>query len=150
MGGPSLADRQNGGNMAQVQQRSVSGADKAASTDGLKMHYEYPEENDYLRHHYAYYDPTLGVCFLGSCGICCNLIPLQTIPKQFEQIMENVERYGVDAVKFGSHEQYSFPSYPNYLPDHFDRIALTARLFKESCFEPVFFNDGFLGNRSWD
>ena len=42
MGGPSLADRQKGGNMAQVQQRSLSGEDKAASTEGLKLHYEAP------------------------------------------------------------------------------------------------------------
>ena len=70
--------------------------------------------------------------------------------KIFEKIMENVSRYGADAVKFGSHEQYTFPSYPNYLPDHFERIALTARLFKENGFRPVFFNEGLLGNRSWD
>ena len=48
MGGPSLADRQKGGNMNQIQARSLSGADKAASTEGLKMHYEYPEETGYL------------------------------------------------------------------------------------------------------
>ena len=150
MGGPSLADRQKGGNMAQVQQRSLSGEDKAASTEGLKLHYEYPEEVDYLKTRYAYYDPSLKICFLGHCGITCNLVPVAEIPKRFEKIMANVTRYGVDAVKFGSHEQYTFPDYPNYLPDHFDRIALTARLFKENGFRPVFFNEGLLGNRSWD
>ena len=150
MGGPSLADRQKGGNMAKVQQRSLSGEDKAASTEGLKMHYEYPEETGYLKSRYAYYDPTLKVCFLGSCGICCNLVPLAEIPKRFEAAMKNVERYGVDAVKFGSHEQYTFPSYPNYLPDHMERIALTARLFKENGFKPVFFTEGLLGNMSWE
>jgi len=150
MGGPSLADRMKGGNMEQVQQRSLSGEDKAASTDGLKMHYEYPEEVDYLKSRYAYYDPSLKICFLGACGITCNLVPLAEIPKRFEKVIANVNRYGVDAVKFGSHEQYTFPDYPNYLPDHFDRIALTARLFRENGFQPVFFNEGLLGNRSWD
>ena len=150
MGGPSLADRQKGGNMAQVQQRSLSGEDMAASTEGLKMHYEYPEETGYLKTHYAFYDPSLKVCFLGSCGICCNLVPLEEIPKRFEIIMKNVARYGTDAVKFGSHEQYTFPGYPNYLPDHLERIALTSRLFRENGFEPVFFNEGFLGSHTWD
>ena len=150
MGGPSLAERQKGGNMTAIQNRSLSGADKAASTEGLKMHYEFPEETGYLRSRYAYYDPSLKVCFLGPCGLTGNLVPLSEIPKRFERVMKNVELYGDDAVKFGSHEQYTFPDYPNYLPDHFERIALTARLFRENGFEPVFFNEGLLGNRSWD
>ena len=150
MGGPSLADRQKGGDMKQIQNRSLSGEDKTASSEGLKMHYEYPEETDYLKTRYSYYDPALDVCFLGSCGICCNLVPMEEIPKRFEAAMKNVERYGVDAMKFGTHEQYTFPGYPNYLPDHLDRIALTARLFKENGFKPVFFSEGLLGNTAWE
>jgi hypothetical protein len=30
------------------------------------------------------------------------------------------------------------------------RIALTARLYVENGFKPVFFNDGLLGNMSWE
>ena len=37
MGGPSLADRQKGGNMNVVQARSASGADKACDTDVLSI-----------------------------------------------------------------------------------------------------------------
>ena len=149
MGGPSLADRQKGGNMAQVQQRSLSGSDKAASTEGLKMHYEYPEETDYLSKRFSFYDPSLDVIFFRGI-ICCNLVPLTDIPARFAAAMKNAERNGVEAINFASHEQYTFPSYPNYLPDHLDRIGLTARLFKENGFESVFFNDGLLGNRSWN
>ena len=149
MGGPSLADRQNGGTMAQVQQRSLSGSDKSASTEGLKMHYEYPEETDYLAKRFSFYDPSLDIIFFRGI-ICCNLVPLADIPARFAAAMKNVELNGSEAINFGSHEQYTFPSYPNYLPDHLDRIALTARLFKENGFEPVFFNDGVLGNTSWE
>ena len=148
MGGPSLADRQKGGNMSQIQQRSLSGSDKAASTEGLKMHYEYPEETDYLAKRFSFYDPSLDVIFFRGI-ICCNLVPLADIPARFAAAMKNVELNGCEAINFGSHEQYTFPSYPNYLPDHLDRIALTARLFKENGFKPVFFNDGVLGNTSW-
>ena len=150
MGGPSLADRQRGGNMDQVQKRSLSGEDRKASTEGLKMHYEYPEEADYLKRHYSYYDPSLGICFLGSCGITSNLTPLKDIPERFQTAMENVKIYGAEALKFGGHEQYTFPDYPNYLPDHLERIALTARLFKENGFAPVFFSEGLLGNTAWE
>ena len=148
MGGPSLADRMKGGNMAQVQQRSLSGEDKKASTEGLSMHYDYPEETDYLNRHKCYYDPSLGIFFFRGI-LCCNLVPIEEIPHRFEAAMQNVERYGVDTLNFGSHEQYTFPDYPNYVPDHMERIALGARLFHENGFRPVFFNEGLLGNPSW-
>ena len=48
MGGPSLADRQKGGDMKSVTQRSLSGADKDAGTLGFKMHYDRIEETGYL------------------------------------------------------------------------------------------------------
>ena len=42
MGGPSLAERQKGGDMAQVQQRALAG--RNVSDEGLRMHYDYPED----------------------------------------------------------------------------------------------------------
>lgn len=149
MGGPSLADRQKGGNMTQVQQHSLDGSDKAASTEGLKMHYDYPEETGYLEKHHQFYDPSLDIIFFRGI-LCCNLVPLAEIPKRFEKAMENVKAYGIEALDYASHEQYTFPDYPNYLPDHMERIGLAARLFKEHGFKPVFFNEGVLGNTSWE
>ena len=149
MGGPSLAARQNGGDMAQIQKRSMSGEDKQASTDGLRMHYGFQEETDYLERHHAFYDPSLDFVFYRGT-ICCNLVPLAEIPKRFEAILKEADSLGTEALNFASHEQYTFPSYPNYLPDHLDRIGLTARLFAENGFKPVFFNDGLLGNTAWE
>ena len=149
MGGPSLADRQKGGNMNQIQQRSLSGADKAASTEGLKMHYEYPEETGYLAGHHHYYDPSLGIIFFRGV-LCGNLVPIEEIPNKVAAAMKDVESKGIEALNYASHEQYTFPSYPNYIPDHLDRLALAARLFKENGFTPVFFNDGLLGNEAWE
>ena len=149
-GGPSLSARMNGCDMSLVSERSLSGADKQAPTEGLQMHFGSPEESDYLKHHSAYYDPSLDLIFIIGCGLCCNLVPLARIPERFRAILRNAEQYGVETLKFGSHEQYTFPSYPNYLPDHMDRIALVARLFKENGFMPVFFNDGLLGNTAWN
>ena len=77
-------------------------------------------------------------------------MPLSEIPKRFDAAMRTVELYGAEALNFAGHEQYTFPSYPNYLPDHLDRIALAARLFKENGFAPVFFNEGLLGNPAWE
>ena len=149
MGGPTLAERLHGGDMTRVQRRSVSGEDKLAPTDGLKMHYGFQEDDGYLEKHHAYYDPSLGIVFYRGT-VCCNLVPLADIPKRFEAILKEVDDFGIDALGFASHEQYTFPSYPNYLPDHLERIALVARLFAENGFEPVYFNDGLLGNTAWE
>ena len=107
------------------------------------------EETDYLNRHKCFFDPALGIFFYSGI-VCCNLVPITEIPHRIETAMESVVRYGVDTLDFGSHEQYTFPDYPNYVPDHLDRIMLTARLLKENGFQPVFFNDGLLGNMSWE
>ena len=63
---------------------------------------------------------------------------------------EIAEKYGVEAFNFASHEQYSFPFYPNYIPDHLDRIALTARLFHDAGYKGVFYPEGIMGNTAWE
>ena len=60
--------------------------------------------------------------FFSSGGVCCNLVPLDEIPKRFEKIAANAEKYGFEVFCVGSHEQYTFPYYPNYLPDHIRAI----------------------------
>ena len=79
MGGPSLADRQKGGDMKSVTKRSLSGADKDAGTLGFKMHYDRIEETGYLEKHHCYYDPLIKLFFFRTNGVCCNLVPLNEI-----------------------------------------------------------------------
>ncbi len=44
-----------------------------------------------------------------------------------------------------THEQYFWPFYSNYLPDHFQRLETAIRWVKERGYKPVFFHEGFLG-----
>ena len=60
------------------------------------------------------------------------------------------EKYGVEAFCNASHEQYTFPYYPNYLPDHMERLELISRLMHEYGCKPVFYPEGILGNTAWD
>ncbi len=151
MGGPSLTERQSGGDMGRVEQRSASGTDKNAGAEGFRMHYDRHEETSYLDHHRAYFDPAIGVFFFSSSGCCCNLVPLKDISKRYAEIFETSKHYGNEIFAGASHEQYSFPYYSNYLPDHLERIEEAARCLIEigEC-EPVFFNDGLLGNPAWE
>ena len=149
MGGPSLADRQKGGNMEETFKKVAAGDQRIAATEGLQLYYDDQEEIDYLNHHKAYYNPGLNLTImLGT--VCCNLLTQDMIRERIAKNLELHDQYGVEAFNFASHEQYSFPSYINYIPDHLERIGLTARLFKEAGYKPVFFPQGFMGNTAWE
>ncbi|MBE6365688.1 MAG: hypothetical protein E7053_08085 [Lentisphaerae bacterium] len=150
MGGPSLADRQKGGNMDQVEQRSASGIDRMPQTIGLDLHYGFTEERNYIMSHQSYYDPLLKMLFFASTGVTCNLVPLADIPGRYAEIFRKAEACGAEALMSASHEQYTFPYYSNYLPDHMERLECAARVLTEYGCKPVFGNDGILGNTAWD
>lgn len=151
MGGPSLTERQKGGDMSRVETRSGSGEDKSTINEGLDMHYSINEETDYVQKHGCYYDPTLGIFFFGGSGACCNLTPLDEIPKRYAAKDALSKKYGFEVFGIGSHEQYTFPYYPNYLPDHMQRIEMAAKCtLQDLGCKPVFFNEGILGNTAWD
>ncbi|MBE6367329.1 MAG: hypothetical protein E7052_05400 [Lentisphaerae bacterium] len=154
MGGPSLADRQKGGNMTTVQARSASGEDKACDTEALSMHYGFADESNYLKKHGVYYDAGLGLFFFGPCGklggCCCNLVPLADVPQRINSMLEGADKVGTEVFNYASHEQYTFPYYPNYLPDHMERIETAARCLVEGGCKAVFMNDGLMGNMAWE
>ena len=46
--------------------------------------------------------------------------------------------------------QNTFPYYHNYLPDHMERIAKAAETMTANGCNPVFFAQGFSGNKAWN
>ena len=145
MGGPSLEDRQRGGNMKTVEKRSLSGVDCGNELSGLAMHYGMQEEKDFMDKNIVYYDPQLGICFFHNT-ILCNLTPLAEIPKKYAIAVKRNEERGTEILGAGSHEQYTFPYYGNYLPDHMKRLETATLCMVEAGYQPVFFSQGFLGN----
>lgn len=148
MGGPSLADRQKGGDMKEVEKRSVSGADKATGSLGMMLHYGFYENKSFLDSDRLYYDPLIGLFFFNNVA-CCNLTPLDELNARCRNAAEQAGKTGLEFLALGGHEQYSFPYYPNYQPDHMDRLECVARCMKEGGFEAVFANEGLLGNTAW-
>ena len=55
-----------------------------------------------------------------------------------------------DTLSLMTHEQYTFPDYFNYIPNHLDRVETACRLATEKGYKPVWFPEGILGNTSWD
>ena len=145
MGGPSLEDRQRGGNMKTIEKRSLSGVDCGNELAGMAMHYGMQEEKDFMDKNIVYYDPQLGVSFFHNT-VCCNLVPLAEIPKKYAVAIQRNEERGTEILGVASHEQYSFPYYDNYLPDHLKRLETAMRCLVEAGYQPVFFSQGFLGN----
>jgi hypothetical protein len=74
----------------------------------------------------------------------CNLLRPCEIPAKLESALKR------DVISLMSHEQYSYPGYSNYQPDHHERIETALRLVTEHGYKPVFFAEGFSGNKSWE
>ena len=148
MGGPSLADRQKGGNMKAVENRAASRDERVSEYEGFSLYYDDQEENSYLARHKVYYNPAIDM-YIQLGTVCCNLLTQDVIRERIAAQLELNGKYGVETYSFASHEQYSFPFYPNYIPDHLDRIALTARLFHEAGYKGVFYPEGLFGNTAW-
>ncbi len=101
----------------------------------------------YLRTQVNLYDFKHNLCWSKDQCVC-NLFSQQEIPALLQPFFS--PDCQSDTIGLASHEQYSFPYYDNFLPDHNDRLALAARLVSEQGYQPVFFAQGFLGNMAWE
>lgn len=116
----------------------------------LARHFGFTEEIDYLDKHSVLYDPGLKIFFYHD-WIITNLLTAEQIPRLFKQTLAKAEKYGSDIFSASSHEQYAFPGYFNYQPDHFQKLEETLRsMVEDANCTPVFFQEGLLGNRAWD
>ena len=95
----------------------------------------YLEENRYL------YDFRYQLLFVRS-DCTCNLTSCEDIAEKLGAIQR-------DTIGVATHEQYTFPRYFNYLPDHLDRIETAVRTLHERGYKSVFFSEGILGNTAW-
>ena len=149
MGGPSLAERTSGGDMNKVQARAVTGADRSVGTEGFALFYKDQELESYARVCRNYYDPLTGFVMTGPGAVCCNLVPLDKTAEKVLATVKANEKSGCETMNMASHEQYTFPYYPNYLPDHLQRIELAVKTAVEAGYTGTFFSEGFMGNTVW-
>ena len=146
MGGPSLQERMQGGNMRAIGRRSSAGPGLA---EDFEYYYDEGAEKSFLEKHRAYYHPGLKVFFFaGHC--CCNLCSVKQIVAKSKTALAAAAASGAEVFGAASHEQYSFPDYHNYIPDHLVRIETAVRCMAEAGCQPVFFSEGLLGNMAWE
>ncbi len=72
-----------------------------------------------------------------------NLTPLNDLVPIMKKDMEDPET--AEILDFLTHEQYFWPFYFNYIPEHAKRLETVARFAAENGYEPVFYHEGFLG-----
>ena len=98
----------------------------------------------YCARHNAWKDFQSGIVFSRS-SITCNLVPVDHIAAKLEPLAKDPNT--AEIMDLFTHEQYFWPFYMNYIPDHPQRVETAIRWVTEHGYKPVFFHEGFLGGR---
>ena len=78
-------------------------------------------------------------------NITCNLVPVDRTAAVLEASIKDPTK--AEIIKIITHEQYFWPFFAKYLPDHFQRIETAIRWVTERGYKPIFFHEGLLGGR---
>jgi hypothetical protein len=98
--------------------------------------------SEYLGRHDAWKDFDSGIVF-SRVDIVCNSVPVDRIVATLEP--QTKDPNTAEIMDLFTHEQYFWPFYRNYLPDHPQRLDVAIRWVTEHGYKPVFFHEGFLG-----
>ncbi len=83
-----------------------------------------------------------GIVF-SKVDIVCNNVALDKISGTLEALMDDPNQ--AEIMDIFTHEQYFWPFYRNYIPDHSERLESAIRCVTEHGYRPVLFHEGFLG-----
>ncbi len=116
---------------------------KSESGDRYDISYEMDAERcAYLETHDALMDFRSGIC-LSRTDIIFNNTPVeQVIPTLAPQLENNDTAEYIDLL---THEQYFWPFYFNFRPDHYERIATGLKFLNDHGYKPVWQHEGFRG-----
>lgn len=98
--------------------------------------------SEYLSRHDAWKDFESGIVF-SKVDIVCNSTPVEKIVPTLEPLAQDPLQ--AELMDLFTHEQYFWPFYRNYIPDHFARLDTALRWVTEHGYKPVFLHEGFLG-----
>ncbi len=101
--------------------------------------------SEYMSRHDAWKDFESGIVF-SRVDIVCNSVPVDKIVPTLEP--QTKDPNTAEIIDLFTHEQYFWPFYSNYLPDHPKRLDIAIRWATEKGYKPVFLHEGFLGAKS--
>ncbi len=91
--------------------------------------------NVLAEYHYGFDQLQIPLLFM------CNLFPT---PVLLQKLEEAYETPGKNFLCVGTHEQYSYPFYSAYIPEHFQRVEAVLRSLKDHGFQSSFFTETLL------
>lgn len=98
--------------------------------------------SEYLSRHDALKDFESGIVF-SRVDIVCNSTTVEKTAPTLEPLAQDPNQ--AEIMDLFTHEQYFWPFYQNYIPDHFARLDTALRWVTERGYKPVFLHEGFLG-----
>jgi len=98
--------------------------------------------SEWLSRNEALKDFDTGIVF-STIDLICNLTPVEQIVPKLEAAAANPCR--AEIMDILTHEQYFWPFYENYIPDHFQRVEAAVGWLRAHGYRPVFFHEGLLG-----
>ncbi len=98
---------------------------------------------NYLARHDALKDFDSGIVF-STIYIVCNNTPVEQVVPTLTRLAKTPDT--AEIMDLFTHEQYFWPFYSNYIPDHLQRCEAAIRWVTENGYEPVFYHEGLLGN----
>jgi hypothetical protein len=116
------------------------------SNGGWDINYRIDDErSEYLSRHDALMDFDSGIVF-SKVDLICNTTPVADIIPALERLAADHNQ--AEIMDLFTHEQYFWPFYSNYVPDHGQRLETAIRWVTEHGYQPVFFHEGFLGGKA--
>ena len=98
--------------------------------------------SEYISQHDVLKDFDSGIIFTND-DIVCNSVPADQIAATLDPLAEDPDR--AEIMLLLTHEQYFWPFYEHFIPDHEQRLDVALRWVTERGYKPVFFHEGFLG-----
>lgn len=100
------------------------------------------DRSEYLSRHDALMDFSSGIVF-SKIDLVANLTPVEKVAPILEPLSKDPNQ--AEIMDLFTHEQYFWPFYHNYIPDHLQRMDTVLRWVTDHGYKPVFFHEGFLG-----
>lgn len=123
--------------------RALSGYFRKNASGVWDVNYRLDDvRSEYLSRHDAWKDFESGIVF-SRIDIVINNTPLDRIVPTLAPLPKDPNT--AEIMDLLTHEQYFWPFYRNYLPDHPARMDAAIRWVTENGYKPVFLHEGFLG-----
>jgi hypothetical protein len=121
--------------------RVLSGFSRSGS--GYDINYFLDDtRSEYIMRHDGLMDFDSGIIF-SKVDMICNNTPVERIRSVLEPLAIDTDQ--AEVMDIFTHEEYFWPFYSVYIPDHFQRLDTAIRWLTEHGYKPVFFHEGLMG-----